>query len=427
MNTHKITKQTSTEAEFLITVDEEQLTPIKNEIIDHLKKDLKVAGFRPGKVPTNIAERHVDSSVLQTEVLERVIARSYGKAVVEANLQTLSSPKIEIKKFVPFTELEYVARVALMPKIDFDYKKLRVKEKIEKLDEKDVDKTIDNLRRQTAVKKPSKSAIKNGDEVVIDYEGVREGKPVEGAKAEKQTVTVGQGQFIPGFEEELVGMKAGDKKEFEITFPKDYRATDLAGKKVLFKIKVHEVNVVELPELNDTWAKSVGPFKTVEEVRDDARNRLNQEHERAQAQSYENAVIDEAIKKAKFDVPTLLVDEQLHRLEHEFSDNLKNSGLDTEKYLALMGKDQKSLEEELKTEAQRRVKMALLIRHIVEAEQLQVTNDEIEATLAQLRATYTDPHMQEELTHDHFREDVANHLMSTKAIEKLVNYAKGGK
>ena len=221
MNTHKITKQTSTEAEFLITVDEEQLTPIKNEIIDHLKKDLKVAGFRPGKVPTNIAERHVDSSVLQTEVLERVIARSYGKAVVEANLQTLSSPKIEIKKFVPFTELEYVARVALMPKIDFDYKKLHVKEKIEKLDEKDVDKTIDNLRRQTAIKKPSKAAIKNGDEVVIDYEGVREGKPVEGAKAEKQTVTVGQGQFIPGFEEELVGMKAGDKKEFEITFPKD--------------------------------------------------------------------------------------------------------------------------------------------------------------------------------------------------------------
>ena len=187
------------------------------------------------------------------------------------------------------------------------------------------------------------------------------------------------------------------------------------------------MNVVELPELNDTWAKSVGPFKTVEEVRDDARNRLKQEHERAQAQSYENAVIDEAIKKAKFDVPTLLVDEQLHRLEHEFSDNLKNSGLDTEKYLALMGKDQKSFEEELKTEARRRVKMALLIRHIVEAEQLQVTNDEIEATLAQLRATYTDPHMQEELTHDHFREDVANHLMSTKAIEKLVNYAKGGK
>ena len=425
MNTHKITKQTATEAEIKITVDAEQLDPIKLEIINHLKKDLKVAGFRPGKVPANIAERHLDSSVLQTEVLERIIARTYGKAIMEENLQALSNPKIEIKKFVPFTELEYVARVALMPKIDFDFKKLRVKEKVEKLDEKEVDKAIENLRAQTASKKPSKSAIVDGDEVKIDYEGIREGKPVEGAAAENQQLKVGAGQFIPGFEENLVGLKTGDKKEFEVTFPKDYRATDLAGKKVTFKIKVNEVNKVELPKLDDEWAKSVGPFKSIKELREDAAKRLADEHTRAQAQAYENSVIDEAIKKAKFEVPGILVEEQRHRLEHEMQDNLKNSGLDVEKYLALSGKDQKTFEAELNEEASRRVKMALLVRHVVEAEQLNVTNEEIEMMLAQLKQSYTDPHMLEELTHDHFREDVANHIMSTKAIEKLVHYAKG--
>lgn len=427
MNTHKIIKQTATELELLITVDKTQLTTVKNEVVDRLKKDLKVAGFRPGKVPTNIAERHLDSATLQSEVLERVISRSYGETILELKLMTISSPKIELKKFVPYDECEYSAKVALMPKIDYDYTKLRVKYPSEKLDKAEIDKALDNIARQTATKKASKVGAKLGDEIKFDYEGVRAGKPVEGAKAQNQTITLGQGQFIPGFEDHIVGMKAGATKSFVITFPKDYRASDLAGKKVDFTIKLHEVTTIDLPEQDDAWAKSVGPFENLKQLRADVIKRLEQEHDSALTKRYENMVIDEAIKKAKIDAPELLLEDQLQNLEHEFTDNLKNSGLDKEKYLALMGRDAKSLDDELKEEATKRVQMALLIRQIVEKEQIGLEVAEIDATIAQLRQTYTDPKMLEHIEHDHFRDDIANHLLSSKAIAKLVSYAKGDK
>ena len=427
MITHNITSTKDSQVELHVILDAEYINDVKKVVVARMGKTVKVAGFRPGKAPQNVIERHLDQNTLQSEVLESAVAKSYADAVVAEKIETIAAPKVELKKFVPFTELEYTAVAAVMPKIEFDPSKLKVKLAEVKVEAKEIDDTIEGLRKQAGTEKPSTTAAKFGDKAKIDFEGMRDGKIVEGAAAQNSEIMLGEGRFIPGFEDNIVGLKVGDEKEFEVTFPKDYHAKDLAGAKVNFKVKLVELSTVELPKVDDAFAQSLGEFKTLADLRKDVEARIKVQKSDQAVQEYEQQVMAEALKQAKFDIAHMLIDEQKHRLQHEVEENLKQSGLDVEKYLAVSGKAKEAFEQELSEEADKRVRTGLLIRHIVDANKLDVADDEIESELQKLRTQYTDKHMQEEMTHGHFRDDLAQHLLATKARQLLVQYAQGDK
>lgn len=423
------TKKNATDSstELLITVDGEFIAPIKATTLSELKKDLKVAGFRPGKMPDNIAERNLGENYVQSHVMEAVVMRAYAKAVTDEKIQAIDAPQIELKKFVPYSELEFVAKVAVMPTISLDPKKLVIKEPAVTLAKNEIEDTLVHLQRQMAKRSASKDGAAEGDEVTVDFEGVRAGKPVEGAAAKNQVITLGDKKFIPGFEENLVGLKKGAKKEFEVTFPKDYGHQDLAGSKVTFKVEVHEVNRIELPKIDDEFATSVGAFKNLAELKSDIEKNLKASKQDQIKKEYEQLVLDNAIDKINFNVPLGLVDQQIDRLKQEVNNNLSSSGLSLEQYLKIQGKTQAEVDKEIKEEATKRVKIAILVRHIVDQNNLSVSDRELEENYLQMKAQYTDPQMKREMDHEHFRDDLKNHLLTTKAIEVLLQYAKGDK
>ncbi len=419
MITHKISKQTKTDVTLHISVDAQFIDPYQKSVLKRLKKDLKVDGFRPGNVPDKIAERELGAERVQAEVLEEVVMHAYTRAARELKLDTIASPNISLKKFVPYTELEFEAEVAIMPEVKIDLTKLSVKKAKVKVDPKEITETLDNLRKQSATKIASKSGIKNGDEVKFDFDGTRAGKPVDGASSKGHVLTIGEGSFIPGFEDNMIGLKNGETKTFTVTFPKDYHAKDLASADVEFKVTIHEINTSELPKLNDSWAKTVGPVQDLKALKVEIAKSLEHNKQAEIDKQFENQVLEAALKLAKFDAPSSLVEEQITRLRSETEENLRNSGLDIEKYLQLQGQKPEEFEATLKTEAEKRVKIGLLLRQIIETEKVTVSDAEVETELAQMKANYTDPKMQEELTHGHFKDDLRNHLLTTKAVAIL--------
>lgn len=421
---HTLSKQSKSENTLLITVDEQFISPYKQAVLKRLKANLKVAGFRPGKAPDNIAEREIGEAKVQAEVLEEVIMHAYSKAVREAKLETIAPPQINLKKFVPYTDLEFEAIVPIMPAIKLDYKKLKLKKPAIKIEASEIEETLQNMLKQSSKKTDSQKPIKIGDEVTFDFDGTLEGKPVDGASAKNHTLVIGDGSFIPGFEDEMVGLKNGASKKFKITFPKDYHAKELTNKEVEFSIKIIKVQSIDTPKADDAWAKTIGPVNNLKELKVEINNSLSVNKQAEADKQYENELLEKAIEISKLEVPESLVSEQVSRLRSETEQNLKNNGLDLEKYLQLQGQKPQEFEETLKKEAKKRVQLGLVLRHIIESEKISVDEDEIQTELAKLKTQYTDPKMQEELTHDHFLSDLKNHLLTTKAIAKLVQYAQ---
>ena len=421
---HTITNKAKNEQTLLITVDEQFITPYKQSVLKRLKKGLKVDGFRPGNVPDNIAERELGEARVQAEVLEEVIMHAYSKIIREAKIETVASPQINLKKFVPYSELEFEAVVAVMPDIKIDLTKLNLKKPKVEVTSKEINDTLQNLADKTAAKKDSKSAIKKGDEVSFDFVGTKDGKAVEGASAKGHVLVIGEGSFIPGFEDNLIGLKTGDEKSFEVTFPKDYHAKELANQKVTFKVKINKVQTLSKTKIDDAWAKTVGPVNNLKELKAEVEKTLIQQKQADADKAYENQVLEKAIELAKLEAPESLVSEQMLRMRNETEENLKNSGLDLQKYLQLQNQKPEDFEAQLKVESEKRVKLGLVLRYIIESQKIELSDAEVENELSKLSAQYTDPKMQEELTHDHFKQDLRNHLLTQKAVTVLIDAAQ---
>ncbi len=418
-------KKTSGSVTFTITVDEAFINPYKTAVLKRLKKDLKVDGFRPGQAPDHIAIRELGEDRVQAEVLQEVIGMAYANQLREhKDLETLANPEVEIKKFVPYTELEFEATAPLMPEIGFDYSKLKVKKPEVKITEKQVDDAIEVLRKQMATRVATNKPIKNGDEVRFDFEGTRAGKPVEGASATNHTMVVGEGSFIPGFEENLIGLKDKDEKTFDVTFPKDYHAKDLQGAKVTFKVKINSVYDVSMPKVDDDFAMRAGNKKTVKDLREDIQKVLGEQEEEKTRKDYENKILKAIMDKVKFELPKELVNQQKHQLEHEVEENLQNSGLDLKKYLEIQKRTADDFDKEMTDEASKRVRGALILRDVIEKQKIVVGDTEVDQEIARMRELYkSDPKIQEELGHDHFQADLRNHLLTQKAMAYLVEQA----
>lgn len=422
-----ITSRTDTKAALTVTLDETSLKPFVDQAFDHLRQRVHAKGFRPGKAPNAIVERELGSAAVQNEVMEHAVEASYVGAVRDHQLPVVSQPQIRLKKFVPYTELEFEVEVELLPGIELgDYKGIRIPRPAIKVEPEEIDGTIQELRRREATRIEKETGAAEGDEVVFDFKGSRDGQPVRGASAENHTLKLGSGQFIPGFEEQLAGLKPGDEKTFQIRFPKDYHEESLQDAEVQFEVKMKRVTGLVLPEVNDEFAAAVGPFKNVEELKADIAERLATKGADAAAREYENKVLDEVLKRSKYQLPDSLVRQQLERLQQELSQNLAYSGLDMTKYLQMLGKSQEQLDAQMRPEAERRVALALVLTEVSKAEGLQVTDEELDMEVARLKQEYPDPATQAELDRPESREDLYNHLMASRVIGKLIGYAEAG-
>lgn len=407
-----------------ISVSAKELQSAKSAVLSEAKKDMKISGFRPGQAPDAMVERQLDPAKLQMDVVEKILGASFAEAVEGHKLRTLAQPKIDVKKFVPFDELEYEATVAILPDITYDYAKLKVAYQEPKLDEAEVKLALDNLQQQFSERTTLDRAAKDGDEVRMDFKGEMDGKAVDGAAGMNQMIIIGSGQFIPGFEEELIGLSKGDTKTFDIVFPKEYHAAELAGQKVTFTVTLHEVRKIELPKIDDAFAKKVADFKTLEELKDDIRKSLLEGKETEAKREYESQVLAEAVKHAKIEVSPILRAEQAQELQLDLENQAKSRGLELKDWLKMQKKSEEDLQKEVDTEADKRIGYGLVIRDVIDKQKFTATNGEIDAQIEQMRTSYSDPEVLKHLDHDHFRTDVNNRIVTQKAVDWLCEQAK---
>ena len=418
-----ITSTTETSKTLTVTLEEKDMAKTVKHTMDHMRSKVKAAGFRPGKAPDHIVERELGAQTVQAEVIDAALGATYPQALIENDINPIGSPQVEVSKFVPYTELEYALTVEVLAPIKLaDYKKLKSKKSEVKVDPKDLDAAVEDLRKRLASHEPIKTPAKLEDETVIDFEGTQNGILVPGAKGADHHLVLGSNSFIPGFEDELVGLKAGDTKTFDITFPKEYHEASLAGAVVTFKVDVKEVHRIILPEITDALAVEVAGVKTVKELRTDIESRLKAEKEADALRDYENQLIEEIVKGSTYTLPKSLVERQLEAMRAEFGQQLSQSGMDLDKWLNLTGKNLEEFDKELRPKAEDRVAAGIVMSEISKIEKVNVTDQDIEEELNRLRMNYPDPAMQAELEKPELREEIFNHLMASRTLAKLVEY-----
>ncbi len=414
-----------TTTKLIIKADPAEIAKAKEFALKKLAPQVKVAGFREGKIPLNLVEKHADQNVLQAETLEETINRIYSSVLRQENLRPVANPEVSIKKFVPFTDLEFEITVPTIGQMELaDYKKIKLAKPAVKLEAKDIDDVIKSLRQRAAERKEVDRPAKNGDEVTFDFAGTdSKGQPVQGADGKDYPLTLGSNTFIPGFEPELIGLKAGDKKTFVITFPKSYGVKALQSKKVTFEVLVSKVTELTEPKVDNDFAAAVGPFKSVAELKADIKKQLTFERERETNTRYENELLQKIADKSKIEIPKLLIDEQIERVEQEEKQNLTYRGQTWDEHLKEEGVTADEHKEQKRPVAEQRVKVSIILAEIAEAEKVEVTPEEVEVRLQMMRAQYQDPQAQAELAKPEALRDIDNRIRTEKTLEKLKGYA----
>jgi trigger factor len=424
----KITKKqlAPTKVELTVAVDQQTLDATKAHVLAHLSSNAKIQGFRAGKAPASLIEKSVDQNALQSQFLDEALNTAYGRALDQEKLRPVAQPEVKLTKFVPFTTLEFTAEVVVVGQVSLpDYKKIKVAKKPVTVTDKDVNDVLTNLKTRIADKKEVTTAAKQGDEVVIDFTGVDAvtSEPISGADGKAYPLLLGGNSFIPGFEPELVGMKPGDEKVFTLTFPKDYGAVDLQNRKVTFTVTIQKVNQVTDPKLDDAFAAKVGPFKTMAELKADIKKQVEAERTQETQREFQNELLEKIASKTKAEIPDVLIENEIDRMEQDERQNLVYRGQTWEEHLKAEGITEQEHREKQRDQATLRVKSGLMLAEVAEAEGITVTNEEVDAQLEQLRIQYKDEQMQEQLAKPETRREIASRIVSEKTIAKLSDYA----
>lgn len=426
----QLKKISDTKVQLTLKADDETLKRAKEAALAELAKEVRVQGFRPGKAPTNLVEKQVNQATLQSEFLDRVMNAIYTKALDEHKLHPVAQPEVKVQKFVPFDTVEIEATVEVIGDVKLpDYKKIKVAKKVTKVEAKEVDEVIENLRDRAAEKKDVDRAAKMGDQAWIDFKGVdtKTKDAIAGADGSNYALTLGSGAFIPGFEEEVVGLKTNDEKTFDITFPKDYGAKELQSRKVSFTVTVNKVQEVVKPKLDEEFAKKVGPFKTLAELKADIKAQLQHEKDDQSARDYADEVLMAITKKTTVAIPDVLIDEQIDHILQDQRQNLVYSGQTWQEFLKSEGVDEDGYRAKVRPDAELRVKAGLVLAEVAEAEKITVTADDVAAQVQMYKGRYQDAAMQAELDKPEVRRDIASRLLSQKTVDKLVGFASAAK
>lgn len=381
-----IKKLPKSQIEIKITVPREQWEKYLDVAAGEASMEIKIEGFRPGKALRKLVEQKIGKGVILNGAAEKAVQKSYVDFVTKEKLEVIGSPEVKIEKIEEGQDLEYVARVAVMPevKIKDSYKKA-VKKINENYKDKKAEATEDET--QLELEKLANSRvklvtvnreIKNNDSAEIDFTVLVDGVPIEGGTAKKHPLVIGKGVFIPGFEENLIGMKAGEEKEFELKFPADYHKKDLAGKPAVFKVKINLVQERQTPAVDDDFAKSLGSFENLEALKKNVQEGMLEENRKKLKDQKRTEYIEKIIENISVDLPEVLTHQEIHQMLQEFEQQLQMMGMNMEQYLGHLKKDKKELEKDWEPQAEKRVKSAMALKEIAKLEEIAVDSKEIE-------------------------------------------------
>lgn len=421
----EIKKLDDTQVQFTITATEADLLPYKQAALKKLSSQVKLPGFRQGTAPLNLVEKNVDQQLLQTEFLDIALSDLYAKAANTEKVRPVTRPEVALKKFVPFSELAFEVKAHIIGKIKLpDYKKMKLAKKQASVTADDVNKVVESLQTRLSEKTEVERAAKNGDQAWIDFKGVdAKGEPVNGADGKDYPLLLGSNTFIPGFEDNVAGLKAGDEKTFEITFPKDYHVKALASKKVTFTINVKKVEEVKKPKADDEFAKKAGPFKSLKDLKADIKKQLEIERQGELNRQYQNDLVGKIVDKTSLKVPVPMIEHQAEHNLEETRRNLTYRGQTYQEFLDSEGlTDEQYKETILKPQAERQIKTSMILSEIAEAENLSVTPEELEIRIQILKGQYKDEKMQAELDKPENRQDIASRMLTEKVLAKLEEY-----
>jgi len=424
----QVTKKnlSDTKVQLVLIADDKQLQAAKKETLEHLAKDAKLPGFRPGKAPLNMVEKNANQATLQTEFLDRAMNLMYVAALGDQNIRPVSQPAVKITKFVPFTDLEIEVEVEVVGAIKLpDYKKIKKAKTPVKVTAADVTEVIEQLKKREADKKDVTRAAKSGDQTTINFKGVdtKTKEPISGADGKDYPLLLGSNTFIPGFEDNVIGMKAGEEKTFTITFPKDYGVSALQNRKVDFTVTVTKVQEMVEPKVDDAFAAKVGPFKTLDDLKADIKKQLATEKEYQADREYTDALLTDITSKATVAIPEALIEEQIDSLINDQKQNAMYRGQTWQEFLEAQGLTEEEYRKKLRPDAELRVKAGLVLGQIAEEEKVEITPEELEMRIQMLKAQYPDEKMQAELDKPASRRDIASRMISEKTVDKLTAYA----
>ena len=411
------------EVELTIELSPEEYQPFLQNAAEQISKEKNIAGFRPGKASLGIVIQQVGAQAVWQQALEPAIQKTFTKAIEQEKLLTIGSPQIDVVKLAPDNPVIYKATIALLPSLELaDYSKIKIKAKPVEVAEDEIKKTLNNLQKSRAKESAVDRASKTGDKVEIDFETFLDKIPVDKGKQEKFPLTIGEKTFIPGFEEKITGLKKGDTKEFQLKFPETYHQKNLAGRLVDFKIKVNEVYQLDLPELNDEFAKSLdGEFKTFKDLETRIKHDMTYQKEHKAQHELEEEMIDKVITQSIFgDIPNLLVDSETKKMIQELEQNITAQGLQFDDYLMHLNKKREDLLLEFAPQAIKRVKSALIMREVAKVEKIDADEKEIEEEIQKMLAAYaSNPEIAKQIDTPQYRDYTRNVLAAKKVMDHI--------
>lgn len=390
-----------------------------------VRKTLNVPGFRKGKVPRQIFNQRFGEEALYQDALDILLPEVYSDAVDEAGIDPVDTPQVNVESMEKDQTWVLSAEVTVKPEVKLgDYKGLEVEKRDPALTDEEVDAELKSMQERQAELVIKEDAATDGDTVVLDFEGFKDGEPFEGGKAENHSLEIGSGQFIPGFEEQLVGLKADDEKEITVTFPEEYHAEDLAGQEAVFKVKVHEVKTKEVPELDDELAKDIDEeVESLAELKGKVTKRLQEAKEDSVKQAKQDEVVAKAVENAEVEIPHSMIHHEADHLMSHFTQDLQAQGLTPELYYQFTGQTAEGMHDQMEQDAEKRVKMNLVLEAIAEAEGIEPAEAEIDEEVSTLAENYN---MEKDAVRAALGDlkELKADLKIRKAIEVLVDSAK---
>ena len=405
-----------------IEVPEEQVEPALNKAYLKERNRIRIDGFRKGKVPRQIIEKMYGPEVFYEEAANILIQDNYEEAMDESGVDIVSSPSMEIVQIEKGKPFIFTAEVAKRPEVKLgQYKGVKVKKVDTSVTDEDVEGEIEKERNRNARSVEKEGEIAEGDTAEIDFEGFLDGEPFEGGKGEGHSLEIGSHSFIDGFEEQLVGKKAGEETELNVTFPEDYHEESLAGKPVVFKVKIHTVRSKEVPELDQDFAEDQG-FDSVEEYREDVRKRLVDIKEMDARRQKEDEAIEKIMDSSEMEIPDAMIDSQVNTMLKGFAQRMAGQGLSMKQYMQYTGTDVDALKEQTRPEAIKRIRSSLVLEAIAKEESLNATDEEVEEEIGKMAERYgMEKEKFLEVMGENERENVKRDLNIEKAIDLILD------
>lgn len=402
----------------------------ENAVERSYKKNVKkyeISGFRKGKAPRKIIERNYGEGVFYEDAVGFVYPDAYDLAVKEVGIDPVEYPQIDIENIGNGKDFVFTATVTVKPEVELgDYLGVEVEKNEPTVEESQVDEEIEKERQTNArVTKVEDRPVDDGDICVIDYEGLLDGVPFDGGTAQGHELTIGSNQFIPGFEEQLIGVEVGEKVELNVTFPKEYHQPDLAGMPVVFKVTVNELREKKLPELNDEFAQEVSEFDTLEEYKNSVREGLQKKADEEVKIAFENSALEKISENSNVEIPEVMINNRVEDMIKELESNLSRQGLNLDLYLQLTGMDQDKMKDEFKQRAENEVKVSLVIEAIAKKEEITVSDEDLEAKIKEMAENYNKTYEEiKELIGEPQQEAIKDNLVFKKAVDLVVGNAK---